>query len=139
MQPQLNSTQVQALIREGLPAANHGAMLVEVIEAGMARIRLPYRDSFLRPGGVISGPTLFAAADTAMYAAVLGHVGSELMALTADTNLRFLRPATAGDVLAEAKILKLGRRLVVMEVWIWTESRERAAAHATGTYVRPAA
>lgn len=137
VKPRLSAEQVQQLIREGLPAANSNGVQVEAVGAGLARIRLPYQERFLRPGGIISGPTLFGAADTAMYAAVLAHLGPELMAVTADTNIRFLRAARADDVVAEAQILKLGRSLIVCEVWVWTESRERAAAHVTGSYARP--
>ena len=92
-----------------------------------------------RPGGVISGPTLFAAADTAMYALVLSHLGPELMAVTANFNMNFLNKAVPGDVVADARLLKLGRRLVVMEVDLRTSADpQRLAAHVTGSYARPA-
>jgi uncharacterized protein (TIGR00369 family) len=132
----LDAVQTEALIRGGLPTA--AAVIVEAVEPGMARVRLPYSERMLRPGGVISGPTLFAAADTAMYALVLSHVGPQLMAVTASFNMHFLNKAAPGDVRAQAQLLKLGRRLVVMEVRLWTgDDPQRIAAQVTGSYALP--
>src|SRR3546814_18901137 len=70
-----------------------------------------FRSMMIRPGNVIFGPAQFTAADSAMYALVLGHLGAQLMAVTSDMNLRFLTKALPGDVIGEATFLKLGRRL----------------------------
>lgn len=135
----LDAQAVQDLIRNGLPAAAKHGVLIEAAEPGYARIRFPYHAGMLRPGGVISGPTLFAAADTAMYALVLAHVGPQLMAVTANFNMNFLNKAAAGDVIGEARLLKMGRRLVVMEVSLSTSAApEKIAAHVTGSYALPA-
>lgn len=131
MDLKLDGAQVEALIREGLPAAGKSRIAVVRVAPGSARIRLPFRESMLRPGGVVSGPVLFGAADTAMFAAVLAHCGPELMALTADTQIRFLRAATPGDVVAESTIVKFGRRLVVLDTVIWTDDPARPAANAS--------
>jgi uncharacterized protein (TIGR00369 family) len=136
MDLQLDAPAIQQLIREGLPAAAAFGVEVEAVAPGSARIRFPYRDSMLRPGGVISGPTLMAAADTAMYACVLAHLGPELMAVTSEMNLRFLAKTPPADVVAEAQILKLGSRLIVMEVRI-ADAKGRLSCHVTGTYARP--
>ena len=133
----LDAAQTQALIRGGLRVAEKGALSVEEVRPGYARIRLPYSERMLRPGNVISGPTLFTAADSAMYALVLSHLGPELMAVTSQCNLNFLNKAAPGDVIAEAQLLKLGRKLVVMEVRMRTGDDPIIVAHATGTYARP--
>jgi uncharacterized protein (TIGR00369 family) len=132
----LDAETVERLIREGLPAAMKGGVTVEAVSPGYARIRLPFRDSMLRPGNRISGPTLFAAVDTAMYAAVLAHIGPSMMAVTADMNMHFLRAAAPRDVIAECRVLKLGRRLAVLSVDVGAEG-DPPAAHATGTYALP--
>jgi uncharacterized protein (TIGR00369 family) len=98
----------------------------------------PYREGLLRPGNVISGPTLMSLADTAAYALVLAHVGDELMAVTSSLLMNFLRGAKPGDLHAEAEILKLGRRNVVCDVRLWTEGPDRLAAQANVTYARAA-
>jgi uncharacterized protein (TIGR00369 family) len=134
MDLQLDAPAIQQLIRDGLPAA--AEVVVEAVAPGYARIRLPFRQDMLRPGGVISGPTLMAAADTAMYACVLAHLGPELMAVTTDLNLHFLSRTPAADVIAEARLLKLGRRLIVMEVRI-PGGDGATSCQVTGTYARP--
>jgi uncharacterized protein (TIGR00369 family) len=137
MDLKLTAEQVQMLIRGGLPAVGKSGFEVEEVRAGYARIRIPYHEKMLRPGNVISGPTLFSAADSAMYALVLSHVGPELMAVTANFNMNFLNKGRPGDVTAEAKLLKLGRRLVVMEVTITTGGDPTPVAHVTGSYALP--
>jgi len=138
MQLKLEAPAVEQLIREGLIAAGRGGLIVEELRSGYARIRLPYDGSMLRPGNVISGPTLFTAADSAMYALVLGHAGAELMAVTSDMSIRFVGKGLPGDVIGEASFIKFGRRLAVMEARLSTSAAPGViVAHATGTYARP--
>lgn len=112
--------------------------VLEELRAGYARTRTPLdRANMLRPGGVLSGPTLFEAADLAMYAVVLGHVGPQLMAVTSDLSIRFLRKAPPADVLAAASLIKLGRRLAVIDVRLTCGDDPALVAHATGTYAIP--
>ncbi|WP_043112224.1 PaaI family thioesterase [Solimonas flava] len=138
MDLKLDAAAVEALIREGLVAAGRGGLRVDELRSGYARVRLPFDAAMLRPGEVISGPTLFTAADSAMYALVLGHVGAQLMAVTSDINIRFLAKARPGDVIGEASFLKLGRRLAAMEVRLSTAAAPGVTvAHASGTYALP--
>ncbi|NKF21914.1 PaaI family thioesterase [Solimonas marina] len=140
MDLKLDAAAVQALIRDGLVAAGRGGLVVEEVRVNYARICLPFEDGMLRPGRVISGPTLFTAADSAMYALVLAHLGPALMAVTSDMNLRFLAKARPGDVIGEAIFLKLGRRLAVMEARLSSRAEpDRIVAHATGSYALPIA
>lgn len=132
----LNAEEVQRLIRDGLPAADEAAIVVEEVAPGRARVRFPFRQAMLRPGNRVSGPTLFAAVDTAMYAVVLAHVGAERMALTSDINLHFLRAAAPRDVIATATLLRLGRRVAVISVEAGADG-EPPAVVATGSYMRP--
>lgn len=135
----LNAEQLTQLLNVAFPS-NKGdqPIVVEEVRPGVVRIRMRYREWMQRPGQALSGPTLMAAADTAMYVAVMAHVGPVLMAVTADMNLRFLNRGALGDVLAEASILKFGRKLVVMECRVWSAAEpERLAMHSTGSYVLP--
>jgi uncharacterized protein (TIGR00369 family) len=134
----LTAEEVERAIRGGLPGAQRSALRVEEVREGYARVRLPFHERMLRPGNSISGPTLFAAADTAMYALVMAHVGPQLMAVTASMNLNFLLRPRPGDVIGEATLLKLGRRLVVMEAALFTSAGPERVAHVTGTYALPA-
>ena len=132
---QLTAPQVEDVIKKGLPAA--GTFCVEEVRSGYARVRLPFHKWMVRPGELVSGPALFTAADTAMYALVLSHLGPVVMAVTASMNLNFLNPAPLGDVVAECKLLRLGSRLAVMEVYLYTGPDKTLAAHVTGTYAVP--
>jgi len=119
-------------------AFTDGDFLGMVREVGPGRVHIvrAFEPGMLRPGGLISGPTLMSLADTAAYALIIAHVGAELMAVTSALNINFLRGAHPGDIQVEAQLLSLGRRNVVCDVRIWTESEERLAAQATVTYAR---
>jgi uncharacterized protein (TIGR00369 family) len=108
------------------------------VAPGRVRMVAPYRgEAALRPGGVLAGPNLMALADAAAYALVLAHVGDQLMAVTSQLNMSFLRGAQPGDLYAEAELLRLGRRLAICDVRLWTEAPERLAAQANVTYALP--
>jgi uncharacterized protein (TIGR00369 family) len=136
--PVLDAAGVNALLRRAFPDATPVAFPT-VTEVGPGRVRVvaPYRDGLLRPGGVISGPTLMSLADTAAYALVLAHVGDKLMAVTSQLNMSFLRGAQPGDLTAEAEMLRLGRRLAICDIRLWTEGPDRLAAQANVTYALP--
>ena len=133
----LSAEEVTAIITQGLPgAAGFGFSVEQVTQQGVL-CRVRYSHKQLRPGGTLSGPTLMALADAAMYAAVLARLGRLEMAVTQNLNINFLsRPAPA-DLIASAEVLKLGRRSVVLDVKIRSEGRSEVVAHATGTYSLP--
>ncbi|MDX5421374.1 MAG: PaaI family thioesterase [Hymenobacteraceae bacterium] len=92
----------------------------------------------LRPGGTVSGPVMMAVADVALYVAILGEIGLEALTVTTSLNMNFLRkPSATADILGECKLLKLGKRLVVGEVTIYSEGMREPVAHAVGTYSIP--
>lgn len=136
--PVLTADQVNALIQGAFPLMDDKGPRVTEVAPGRVRILRPYEDGMLRPGGVISGPNLMGIADTAAYALVLAHVGDQLMAVTSNLNMNFLRGAVPGDIHAEAELLRLGRRNAVCDVRLWTESPDRLAAQAIVTYALPA-
>jgi uncharacterized protein (TIGR00369 family) len=125
------------IIAEDLPLAHDLGMRLDAIERGRAVIRIPYDDAMLRPGGTVAGPIMMAAADAAMYAVIMSELGTIKQAVTTNLNINFMRLPEPGDVIAEGRILKLGRRLAVMEVTIHGEGSEEPVAHATGTYSIP--
>ena len=133
----LTAQQVEDLIHMGFEAKRK-FLIVEEVRENFARVRVPYRDSMLRPGRVLSGPALFTATDTAMYALVLSHIGPELMAVTANLNMNFLSKAKPGDIIVECRMFKLGRRLAVMEALLYSSAEpETLVAHVTGSYALP--
>ena len=116
--------------------AGSGLSIEEVWHGG-AQVRQAYREDFIRPGGTISGPTMMALADFAMYVAVLAAVGPVPLAVTTNLSINFLRKPGATDLLAEAKLMKLGKRLAVGEVAIRSVGGAELVAHATSTYSIP--
>jgi uncharacterized protein (TIGR00369 family) len=135
---QMDADALNAFLRRAFPEGDpeQVASIVEVDE-GRALLKLPYASRQLRPGGVISGPTLMTLADTAAYALVLAHIGEVAMAVTTSLTIHFLRGCKPGDLYAEATLLKLGRRIATADILMWTESRQRAAAKATVAYAIP--
>ena len=133
----MTAQQVEDLIHLGF-AAKRKMLSIEEVRPGYVRARLPYRESMLRPGNVLSGPALFTAADLVMYALVLSHIGPELMAVTSSINLNFLSKARPGDIIGEGRMLKLGRRQAVMETLLYSSAEpETLVAHVTGSYALP--
>ena len=134
----LTAEQVQGLIRSGVPMADDIDLRIDRLDAAGARARVPYQDKLVRPGGTLSGPTIMALADAAMYAVVLGRLGRVEMAVTANLNINFLSKPAPVDLLAEARILRLSRRQAVCEVGIFSAGNEdELVAHVTGTYALP--
>lgn len=134
----LSAAQVQQIIHEGLPAAAEQDLKVENGEGGRIRVRCPFQQRMIRPGGTMSGPTIMGLADAAMYAAILSRLGRAEMAVTQNLNINFLaRPQPAGLV-ADAEIIRLGRRSAVLEVRVFSEADDAMVAHVTGIYVIPA-
>jgi len=125
------------MAREQVPMVGQLGLVVESLGEGEARVRCPFRDDFLRPGGTISGPVMMTMADYAMYAAVLSRIGMVELAVTTNLNINFLRRPRPGDVLAEASLLKLGQRLAVGEIALHIEGEEDLVAHVTATYSIP--
>lgn len=104
---------------------------------GGGRVRLPFQDHSLRPGGTISGPTIMMLADVAMYVALLASIGWRPLAVTTSLNINFLRKPPARALEAECRLLKLGRRLAVGDIALRSEGEEDLVAHATSTYSIP--
>ncbi len=120
-----------------MPFAVDAGLRLDVMEHGAVSIVLPYDDNMLRPGGTISGPSMMMLADAAMYAVVLSMIGRVALAVTTNFNINFLRKPAPGDISAEGKIIKLGKRLAVIQVTLFSANDEEPVAHATGTYSIP--
>jgi uncharacterized protein (TIGR00369 family) len=119
--------------------AESGLSIDEVWHGG-CRVILGFNAKTLRPGGTISGPTMMMLADVTMYVAILASIGWEPLAVTTSLNMNFLRkPAPGRALVAECRLIKLGKRLAVGEVAIRSEGEEAMVAHATSTYSIPPA
>jgi uncharacterized protein (TIGR00369 family) len=126
------------LVREFPQSVGIGDTRIESADGESCLLRQHYSDRMLRPGGTISGPTLMALADCAMYVVLLSAIGPIGLAVTTSLNINFLRKGAPGqDVLAVARILKLGKRLAVGEVNLLSGTSPDPIAHVTATYSIP--
>lgn len=137
--PVLSHADMENFLRTEFPQVFNGTtgLSIEEVWHGGARVRQSYREAFIRPGGTISGPTMMALADFAMYVAVLAAIGPVPLAVTTHLSINFLRRPAAADLVAEAKLMKLGKRLAVGEVAIRSAGGVELVAHATSTYSIP--
>ncbi len=137
--PKITVEAFNRMIHSESPIAAWLGATLETVGEGAATMRLAYDPKLLRPGGVINGVAVMALADFAMYATVMTVVGEERMAVTTSLNVNFLRMAKGTDLIAEGRVLKRGRRLVVCEIEIFAEGEPDPVAHVTGTYALPPA
>lgn len=117
----------------------HDQLRVEEVAPMTARMRLLVDTRHLRPGGTVSGPSMMLLADVTFYIAILAMIGPEALTVTTNMTLNFLRKPANEDLLCDARILKLGRRLVTGDCLIYSAggSPDRPVAQATLTYARP--
>ncbi|RJF88946.1 PaaI family thioesterase [Oleomonas cavernae] len=131
----MSAAEVQAFIEQVFEQATH--IRIEETAPGFSRCRLPFDTRHLRPGGTISGPSMFQLADCGLYAMILSTLGPIALAVTTNLNINFLRKPAPRDLIAECRALKFGRRLVIGEVSLFSADDPELVAHATGTYSIP--
>jgi uncharacterized protein (TIGR00369 family) len=138
--PAMSVPELERFLSAEFPQAfhEHSGLAIEEVWHGGGRVRQAFQPQFIRPGGTISGPTMMALADFAMYVGVLASIGPVPLAVTTNLNINFLRKPATGDLVAECRMLKLGKRLAVGEVVIRSEGMQDPVAHVTSTYSIPA-
>jgi uncharacterized protein (TIGR00369 family) len=139
MQPIMTVAELEEFLEREFPQIHHGGRTYRLESVGplTARVRMDYHERHARPGGTVSGPSMMALADLALYLTILAHIGPVALALTTNLSFNFLRKAEPRALVAECRLLKLGRRLAVGEVSIVSEGATDLVCHATGTYSIP--
>lgn len=133
----LERDELAAYLHEVFPQVR-GQFGIDALAPMTMRMRLHVREDHLRPGGTVSGPSIFALADVTVYAMVLSMVGRQSLAVTTNCSIDFMRKPTAGrDLIAEGRLLKLGRALAVGDVLIASEDSDKPVARASLTYSIP--
>lgn len=133
----LNAEELMGYLDEVFPQVA-GEFAIEDLGDMRIRTRLNVGERHLRPGGTVSGPSIFALADVSVYLAVLAMIGREALAVTTNCSIDFMRKPAAGvDLIAECRLLKLGRVLAVGEVLIFSEGMDQPVARASMTYSIP--
>jgi uncharacterized protein (TIGR00369 family) len=137
--PKLERQELTELLRAEFPEMFNAesGYAIEKVWHGGAVVRRHFEKSSLRPGGTLSGATMMALADFAMYVAVLAAIGWVPLAVTTNLTINFLKKPAPRDLLAEVRLIKLGKRLAVGDVGIRSEGDEDLVAHVTTTYSIP--
>lgn len=135
----LSATDFRGIIDARLPFAGLMGITVDYFKTDHVRLRANYHERFLRPGGTIAGPVMMGLADAAVYALVLSRIGPVELAVTTQLSINFLRKPSPADVVADARMLKLGKRLAVAEASLFSEEigPDSPVAHVTATYSIP--
>jgi uncharacterized protein (TIGR00369 family) len=139
IRPVMSRDDIEAFLAREFPQIHQGGRSYSVEEVGpmSARLRLAYHERHLRPGGTLSGPSIMALADLALYVAILAQIGPVALAVTTNLSFNFLRKPAQRDLIAECRLLKLGKRLAVGEVALRSDGEDDIVCHATGTYSIP--
>jgi uncharacterized protein (TIGR00369 family) len=137
----MNAEELQAFLARVFPQAYGPGRptRVEAVTKDGVSVRFTAGERHLRPGGTVSGPAMMALADATVYVAILAALGPVTLAVTTNLSINFLRKPEPGDLIAECKLLKLGKRLAVGEVGIRSASDAELVAHAVATYSIPPA
>ncbi|MFV3076232.1 PaaI family thioesterase [Niveispirillum fermenti] len=137
--PSLDVAAFTALLDEYMPQVRDDGFAVREMGWGRCVMDVGASPRTIRAGGTISGPTMFALADVALYGAVLSQIGHVPLAVTSNMTIHFLKKPPPRALVGEARILKPGKRLAYGEVLIHSDGDPDPVAHATGTYAIPAA
>ena len=137
--PALTADEIAKLLHAEFPQAFYPGcgLSLERVEHGDVRVRRAFQQNHVRPGGTVSGPTMMELADFAMYVAVFSAIGAQPLAVTTNLNINFLRKPAQADLIAEARLMKVGKRLAVGEVTIYSDGSPDPVAHVTSTYSIP--
>jgi uncharacterized protein (TIGR00369 family) len=136
----LTPAEVTRLVDEHFPQVQegNGRVTIERIDEQTTVVRMAHDDRVIRPGGTVSGPAMFKLADFGVYAAILSRLGERgLQAVTTSMTMNFLSRPQPADLIAHIGVLKIGRRLAVCEVSLYSDGAPEMIAHATSTYAIP--
>lgn len=136
--PLMTATDITEFMQRTFPSSRPERFRIESVDERSLTFRYSTTEDDLRPGGTVSGPTLMTLSDVGMLYAVLASVGPITLTMTTNLNIHFLNKPTAGDLIVETKILKLGKRLAVGEVLVHGAGVRDPVSHATVTYSIPA-
>ncbi len=139
MQPVMTVTEIEAFLETDFPQIHTDGRVMKVlaVSTGEIDMSLDPNERHLRPGGTVSGPAMFTLADVACYVAILAHIGPVALAVTTNLTINFLRKPEPETLICRARILKLGKRLAVVEATLFQRDIEEPVAHAVSTFSIP--
>lgn len=135
MTPVLSAAELQAIVVEAFP--DHDVPVIESLDGDTLVMDQSVDTRHSRPGGTLSGPTMMALADNAAWLIILAHIGPVLLAVTTSLHIDFLRKPSLSDLMARARLIKLGQRLAVVDVELFSRGEADLVAKASVTYSIP--
>jgi uncharacterized protein (TIGR00369 family) len=137
----MSESDIEAYLDREFPQIHLGGRTFHVEEVGpmFARMRMDYHERHLRPGGTISGPSMMTLGDLALFVAILAQCGPVSLAVTTNLAFNFLRRPGPVALIAQCRLFRVGRKLAVGEVSMWSQGSDEIVCHATGTYALPSA
>ena len=139
MKLQFSISELSSYLDEVFPQVVNRYRIVD-LQQGYARVIQNITQENLRPGGTVSGPTIFSLVDIGMYILLLAHIGKEPLAVTTNCSIDFLKkPTMDEEIFADCNLLKLGKTLVFGEVLVKSSGKEALLARSSITYYRPKA
>ena len=133
----MDSDALQAFLQDAFEQVA-GEFAIDAVSESEITVRLMVQNKHLRPGGTVSGPSIFALADVSAYLATLSMIGPQALAVTTNCSIDFMRKPAAGvDLIAKARLLKLGKILSVTDVLVFSEGGDAPVARASLTYSIP--
>jgi uncharacterized protein (TIGR00369 family) len=136
LQQRLTAEEITEFLNDVFPGAME-SFTIEAVGPMCARVRMPFQEWRLRPGGTISGPSLMTLADTGMWVALLAMIGREALSVTSHLDIDFLRKPAPADVIAHTTLHKVGKRLAVGDVLMYSDGEDMPCARASVTYAIP--
>ncbi|MEO9778175.1 MAG: PaaI family thioesterase [Sedimentitalea sp.] len=137
MQPKFTASEMMDFLKEVFPQVKDD-FAIDHLDGETVTMRLFTAERHLRPGGTVSGPSMFALADVTAYVATMAPIGKEALAVTTNISMDFMRKPKAGvDLIAKGRLLKLGKALAITDVLIYSEGSENPVARASLTYSIP--
>jgi uncharacterized protein (TIGR00369 family) len=136
LRQRLTAEEITEFLNDVFPGAME-SFTIEEVGPMRARVRMPFQEWRLRPGGTISGPSLMTLADTGMWVALLAMIGREALSVTSHLDIDFLRKPAPADVVAHTTLHKVGKRLAVGDVLMYSDGEDMPCARASVTYAIP--
>ena len=136
MKPLMSKIDLEKFLEKEFPQVSNNFKILNTKPNSLSML-MHISDEHLRPGGTVSGPTMFLLADVSFYLATLSMIGPKSLTVTTNCSINFLRKPNISDLISETRVLKIGKTLSVGDVLIYSEGIKEPVAHASLTYSIP--
>jgi uncharacterized protein (TIGR00369 family) len=136
MKPLMSKIDLENFLEKEFPQVSNNFKILNTKPNSLSML-MHISDEHLRPGGTVSGPTMFLLADVSFYLATLSMIGPKSLTVTTNCSINFLRKPNISNLVSESRVLKIGKTLSVGDVLIYSEGIKEPVAHASLTYSIP--